>query len=170
MSTITGGLRVRFILDSLALAVEETLAGLGWLDPNRAHRPIRFTTRLVSDEPVEPNTVAISATSTEANDFEVGSDLLQDTIFATIAFYAQNDALGIHVTADLYDALRGRLPGATPNGQLAILDLRMATPAPIGYATLHDLTTVRDVAPSSAIWERHLFSVMCLIDDFHYGT
>lgn len=171
MSTITGGLRMRLMLDSFALALETTLTAHGWLDTNRQHLPVTLVTNMTpNNEPVAPNTVAIVATAVRSEEFEVGSDLVRDASYVTIQFNAEDDAVGVHLTNDLRDALRGRIPGGTPGGQLAILDLRMATPTTFAFAQIREVSVLRSVATVTSNWERHLFTVACYVDDFHYGA
>lgn len=167
--TITGGLRARLVLDSFTVLVEHTLVALGWLDTGRRYRPITFRTGLLPDtEPVELNTLVTRADMVQAEEIEMGSDLLLDRMTAAIDFYAEDEALGLHVTNDLRDALRGRLSVGALGGQMPIYDFRMATPAPVAFAAITDVEAVRDLSPVASVWARHLFTVNCSIEDAHY--
>lgn len=162
---------MRLMLDSLALAVEETLAVHGWFDPGRQHKPITVATGTSSPtDPITTNTLAIVATMVLTEEMEVGSDLLQDTSFVVMQFHAENEALGVHLINDLRDAMRGRIAGGMPRGRFPILDLRMATPVPVAYAAIRDVVTDRNVAAVTSVWNRNVHTVACYVDDFHYGA
>lgn len=141
---IVGGLRARFLHDSLHRLIHDGLTQLGWFDAGRSHSPIVLLPEPANwDEPIIPNSVSIT-TRERASDFvELGSNFSEDTVILGIDLYADSDTFANHLTGDLRDMLRGRLPVGTFNGSLPILDLRLATPVPIGYAAIVSVRVTR---------------------------
>lgn len=170
--TLTGGTRTRLVLDSIVVLVEQILTDLGWFGPNRAHDPIVVRTGAQRwDEPLVLNTLVLTATTIEAVfDVELGSDLQTDRINVGIDFYAQNDALGVHLINDLRDGLRGRLSVGAYGSQIPVLDFRLATPVPIGSVAVTSLTAVRSITAFGEPWTRRVYSLDCTIEDTYYGA
>jgi hypothetical protein len=169
MTTIVGGLRFRLVQDSFVARVNEILTYLGWFDPGRQHEPLRVITKPVPwDEPVDLNTVSITAREVTSQYVEMGSLLATDTISIAVDFFAANDAIGVHVTNDLRDGLRGRLvPGLTR--RFPIYDYRMATPAPIGHADCAVVEILRQIIANTETWAAHVHTVACTVQDTYYG-
>lgn len=170
MSDVAGGLRARFVIDSFITVVIDTLTELGWLTPGRSHKPIRVVTGPVPwDDMVTINTLAIIVRDNNFTFLELGSSLGADTMMAAVDFYAENDALGLHVTNDLRDALRGRLPVGAIRGGFPIYDYRMATPAQVGFAQVSDVTVERPMILAQEAWASHVHSLTCFVEDAYYG-
>jgi hypothetical protein len=169
VTTITGGIRARLLHDSLTATLENGLAGLGWLDPGRAHQPFQFLHGPHTwSVPVTFNAIVVTSQTLDAEWVELGSDLTTDTAFLTVDLYAESDSLGVEATNDMRDLLRGRLPGGADREQLPILDFRLATPSPIGYATVVDVSLQRATDQVPEEWSRHLFSLGVTLNDTYY--
>lgn len=165
------GIRDRLLKDSFKAVVNDALNTLGWMDPGRSHNPITVIDKPNHwDVPVKANTVAVDFIRSEIWEWEVGSPLTQEVHVAYAEIYAQNDSLGMHLSNDLRDWLRGRLQ-ATPVGiTFPIYDYRQgATPPVIGHMTIGAVSALRNVTVSEEIWMRHWFRVRCEILDF-YGA
>lgn len=170
VSDVAGGLRARFLQDSLLAVVQEILTASGWHDPGRHHAPIVVIAEPVAwDQPVAVNTLAISATLRYGQYVEVGSNLTTDTIHMSIDFFAETDALGIHLTNDLRDGLRGRLAVGAVRGMFPIYDYRLATPALVGTAAVARVEIARQLAPATEAWTAQVHSLACNIEDTYYG-
>ncbi len=138
MTTIVGGLRSRLIRESCFEMVRGSLTQLGWFDPTRPHLPVTFESRQQThEEPIIPNTAALSDENLTETDWELGSQLAEHTWQMYIDFYADNDAIGLHFIRDVQDILRGRISaiGRTqPN--FAVYDFRQATPPLLFFCDL----------------------------------
>jgi hypothetical protein len=165
--TIVGGLRDRLLKDSFYAQVEQALNTLGWLDPARNHRPIILTDKANHwDVPVEPNTVTVDFTSSTVDEWELGSPMTQDIHIGYVEIYAENDSLGVHLSNDLRDWLRGRLQEGLVGVTFPIYDFRQgSTPPVIGYMDLSAVSSLRNVVISEEVWLQHWFRVRCLVRD-----
>jgi hypothetical protein len=169
MSTVTGGLRSRFLHDSLSLLLENGLTQLGWLDPGRHHQPFQFLHGPHTwDVPVTYNAVVITTQAVETDWIELGSWLSRDSIMFTVDVYAESESFGLDVTNDMRELLRGRLPNGAQNEKFPILDFRMATPAPIGYADVINVSLGRGIDELPEDWARHLYTLGITIYDTYY--
>jgi hypothetical protein len=66
------------------------------------------------------------------------------------------------------ELLRGRLPNGAQNEKFPILDFRMATPAPIGYADVINVSLGRGIDELPEDWARHLYTLGITIYDTYY--
>lgn len=169
MSDVTGGLRSRFLHDSLAALVETGLRGLGWFDENRFHLPLRIEHGPHTwSEPVTQNLLVFTTQDREGEEIELGSDLLRDTILISIDLYAQNESFGTDVANEIRDLLRGRLPGGAAYGAFPILDFRQPTPSSIGLATVAAVNVRRVATQEPEMWARRTFSIEVHLEDTYY--
>jgi hypothetical protein len=169
MTAVVGGLRARFLHDSLSALVESGLRGLGWFDEGRSHQPFKILHGPHTwSVPVAFNALVITTEAVDTDWVELGSNLTTDMADLSIDFYAESDSLGVHVSNDIRDLLRGRLPGGAEREQLPILDFRQPTPAPIGHAYVLDTAVDRlsDQVPEE--WSRHVFSISVTLLDTYY--
>jgi hypothetical protein len=169
MTDPVGGLRARLLHDNLTAVLETGLAGLGWFDSGRHHQPFQFLHGPHTwDVPVALNTIVVTTRGLDTEGIEVGSNLTMDTVELTADLYAENDSLGVHVSNDMRDLLRGRLPGGADRETIPILDFRQATPAPIGYATIAGVTVERTTDQVPEEWSRHVFTLVVTLQDTYY--
>lgn len=168
--TVTGGLRLRLLVDSLHQATTDALRDLGWFDAGRMHLPITVLSG-PNDLPGEPiNVLVIGVESLETTWIEMGSDLNTDRLAVDCVFYAEHDTVGIHLINDLRDAMRGRITSHfTLAGSFPLLDFRLATPTPIGYAQVVAATSNRRMPTSSQDYQRHIHTLECVIHDTYYA-
>jgi hypothetical protein len=167
MTVLAGGLRARLLHDSVLTLVEAGLGALGWFDTGRAHQPVQFIPAPVDwDQAIAFNSLVVSSRSRVSDYVETGSNLTGDTVIIGIDFYGESESLAIDLANDIGDLLRGRLPGGTSaGGTLPILDLRLATPVPTGYATVTDVRVTRIPAQLNRAYTRHWFAVDATIAD-----
>lgn len=110
MADIVGGLRARLIRESVFRMVEQGLTDLDWFDSNNPNLPISFLSRSQNqDEPIEPNTVALSDENTTGIELELGSQLTETRWQMYFDFFADSDAIGLHLVRDIKDILEGRM-------------------------------------------------------------
>lgn len=169
--TVIGGLRARLLQDSLRLVLDNGLADLGWFNPNRTHKPLRFLPEPQDwDHPIAFNSMVVSTRSRSTEEIEVGSHFNQDTARVTVDIYAENDSLALDLANDIRDLIRGRLPLGLINGTFSILDLRMATPTALGYARIGEVRMTRvapqPTSPHSLYW----FGVDVDVHDYYYDS
>lgn len=170
MTDVVGGLRSRLLHDSLVEVLKVGLTALGWFDSGRSHYPLSVLQGPHHwDIPVTYNTLVITNQGRETDDeVELGSHLSTDSVMFTVDLYAQSDALGIELTNDMRDILRGRLTGANSAGLFPILDFRQPTPAPIGYATIATASVQRSIVQVPEEWARHVFTLSVIAEDTYY--
>lgn len=165
---IVGGLRARLLQDSLHLFLLNGLTTLGWLDSNRRHRPVRIQAQPARwQEPIEPNLIALDFLSVDNREFEVGSNLTADDLLAHIEIYAESDSLGIDLSNDVRDLVRGRLTSIGSGGSLPVFDLRQGNPPIIGHLHVDRVSAIRNVSPTEDAWVRHWYRVRCEFTDVY---
>jgi len=133
MTTIVGGLRTRYVHNSLQNMIEDALNDIGWMDPGRAHKSVTIQGQpLGADEEAQPNLIAIDLYDSDMDDAEMGSSVLTlDTYMYAIDIYAESAALGMHLAGDIRDLLKGKFSAtASRTGPtLPIYDYSLTTPA-----------------------------------------
>lgn len=168
--TIVGGLRTRLLQDSFLAVVEEGIRAIGWLDVGRSHQPVRLQAEPANwREPIAPNLIAVDLTAVTVVEVEVGSWLTADTTIAYADLYAESEALGVELSNDIRDILRGRLD-LNVNGTLPIYDYRQATPSVVGRVAITEVNSLRATAAAQEPWQRHWFRVRCELIDTYYST
>jgi hypothetical protein len=156
------GVQQRLLIDSFRHLITWTLDGLGWFSIDAAWKPIEV---LVAphkwDIPVDPNLVALHFDNTETEQAEVGNTaLLADVNDVTITLYAETESLGINLSADLVDILRGNFPSlGRVRSTFPILDFQQPTPPVIGYASIGSISTNRIPTRAQAYWQSRLFEL-----------
>lgn len=173
---IRGGLRTRFITDSLRLTIVSALGQLGWFDATvydnppgaRQHRPLRYISRPVDwNSPIEPNCITITSERTEDEPHGLGGEV-DDYLHCYVDVLAENDQVGWHVARDIRDIVLGQMAGVgRPGPVVDVYDFRLATPAP--FTTVGVESTVLDRGFSEAhAWMAHWYVLLIdLVDDYY---
>lgn len=168
---IRGGLRTRFILDSVRFAIVSTLQQRGWFDATihdeppgtRRHQPFRYIPRpLEWVENIRPNAIAITSDDVADDDLGFGGEL-EDIIEIYVDVFAQDDTLGWQVAYDIRDSLLGKYDGAA-GPQIDVYDFRQATPAPFVTVDV-DLLEVDRSQGETRAWQRHWFMLHVIVLD-----
>jgi hypothetical protein len=168
---ITGGLRARYLHDSLTHLVRTGLEEQGWFDPGRSHSPIRVLSQPTPwNQPVEHNTLMVSASGRDGRYVEVGSTLTTDTIAVSVDFFAAGDSIGLHVISDVRDILRGRIGTGSNLGAFPLYDFNQATPPVIGHAMVANVTTARLPTRLGQEFTRHWYSAEVSLEDTYYDS
>lgn len=130
--TIVGGLRTRFISDSVRIAIVAALSGLGWFDADREHLPLRFSPKPADwDDNVRWNTFSITAEGRDEYPSELGGRVVDDTTTFFVDFYAESHAVGQHFASDVAAIVAGRMPEVGRRDDVFdIYDLRLVNPVP----------------------------------------
>lgn len=168
---IPGGLRARFLHDSFTQLVEDGLHDQGWFNPGRSHTPLTFLYEPVPwNQPVELNTLMVGTRNRETGFVELGTNLTTDTVAISIDFYADGDSIGIHLTNDIRDILRGRLGSGSHLGTFHVFDFNQATPVVIGAAHVAQVSTTRLPVRAGQEYTRHWYAVDTLVEDTYYSS
>lgn len=144
MATVVGGLRARFIKDSVFSYVRDKLGDLHWLDQTgRQHSPVTFV-----DEPqnvtekIESNTLALSTENTGETDLELGSALSEFRWPMWLDFFAESEAVGIHLVGDVAAILAGRMASIGAHRRaIPVYDFAQATPAVLFVVQIENVRT-----------------------------
>lgn len=164
--TVSSGLRLRLVRDSLLAFLDEGLGALGWFDANRRHQPVVVLPEPLESQPIEPNMIALSVETSAFEHIEVGSNLTDDAIACAFELYAESTSLGDHLAHDMRDLFRGRL--GTGRGRIPIWDYAMATPAMIASAGVEALRLERNSSPSREAWQAHWYTLRLELHDAYY--
>lgn len=164
--TVVGGLRTRLIRDSYRNLIVDSLTALGWFDDDRRHKPIHLVDRPAKwDVPIIENGLVITLETRSGIDAELGSIATIDTWTSYVDFYAEDDDVGLALTGDVREILRGRFPGiGRTDPSFEIMNYTLATPVSIG--TIQILDVVDDRArnfPNE--WQAHWFVVRADLED-----
>jgi hypothetical protein len=147
MSVYIGGLRERIIRDNLRNMIEESLNELGWFDDGRNHKPVDIKSAPYdNDVEIVPNAVGIAFEESFNEELEMGSNLTETSHDAYIDIYAESDAVGMQLSGDIYDIVRGKFSSlalsgisAQPNGRMKIKDPTQAGNPVIFYVGLEEI-------------------------------
>jgi hypothetical protein len=133
MTIYVGGIRDRFIKDSVFDYLQDKLGALGWFDAGREHTPITFVDEPADTrEEIAPNTLAFSTDNKVPTDVELGGQLAEHTWSMWVDFYAEGDAISVHLIEDVAAILGGRI-NAIGAGRpfIPVFDYSQATPSQI---------------------------------------
>lgn len=169
MATPVGGLRLRLIQDNLINMIQDSLESLGWFDDGRQHMPVEVVEEVPDwDEPILPNKIAVMLESIDDIEAELGSNMTEERHNCFIDVYAEDDAVGMHLSNDLRDILRGKMPSIDRGwSHFAVFDLTEATPSELFKCQFEDVRWDRGRNFSEA-WLKHWFVVACDVVD-RYG-
>lgn len=173
MTTYVGGLRDRLIHDSVYHLIRNGLETLGWF-PGGAQAPREYPVNVVAEQldwsvEIPLNTISVAAYSTSDTEWELGTDLRQNTWAFYVDVFGANEALGLQISGDVRDILRGKFAAlsnyATPE-TLAVLDYTLATPTLIFTCEVRNVNRDRAVQTTHR-WGNYLFSISCVVLDYY---
>lgn len=159
MATLVGGLRARFIKDSIFYCLHTALTDLGWFDAGRQHAPISFNGFVTPNlDPIPINSVSLSDESMHNVDLELGSTAVMTTWVFYVDFYAEDDDLGKHLINDVRDILGGRMSTiGRPDASVPVYDWRMATPTKVFTVGIDNLMIDR-AHDFPKPWQKHWYT------------
>lgn len=169
--TYVGGLRERYINDSVYHLVKDSLFELGWFNSGRKYKPITIRTEPVGTrEEVPWNTIIVTPTHTTDNDAELGSNFGEVKTVYYVDFYAENDALGKELIHDVRDLLKGRMPSIDRFfSVLHVYDWSMVTPPYIFYCDIEDVM-VDKAKDFPKPWQEHWWACRFTVIDSYSGN
>jgi hypothetical protein len=136
-----GGKRQRLIKDNMRLQIESGLEALGWLDEDRPHKPVRvIADQIEPNEEISPNLVAVIIEDFSFESMGIGQDdsLEENRINTFVEIFAENNAIGQHLTGDVLDLLRGKFTQINDDTCLEVLDLGHEDTPVIFYCEYED--------------------------------
>lgn len=160
MTVPIGGLRGRYIRESIYRMLDEVLDDLGWYDTGSWFAPVNLRAIPVDDqEEIVPNVVALADDDEDDAELEMGSNLSEFRTVYYVDVYAENQAVGLHIARDLRDAIQGRYPSIgrdAPN--LSVLDYSLATPVEFTVVDFENVALNRAHDFPKA-WQRYWYSL-----------
>lgn len=168
MTIYVGGLRDRLIHDSLYHYVIGGLTAIGWMDPGRKHSPLVIIPEQKDwEEELALNTITISPAGILDEDWELGSYGKKNTTTYWIDVYGESESLGLQVSGDIRDILRGAFVSLGYGAaEIPVFDYTMATPSQIFYVDVERVR--RDRAQNySKKFQRFLYMVSLDIVDYY---
>lgn len=141
--TYVGGLRARLVHDSIYRMLYDALDALGWFDVSSSRSTITFNSEpLPPDIEVPINTIALADEDERGEAIELGSQLQELRWQMYVDFFAENDALGLHVVRDIKDILQGRMASIGRDRPIVeVYDYTLATPVEIFSVEIEDVFT-----------------------------
>ena len=127
MANVVGAYRVTFISDAVMQLLNGGLTDLGWLTPiPNKRKDVELLPRAIeTGEEITPNKVAFTMEDMSDSQYEVGSMMTEDRHVCYVDIYAESEAIGRRLTADVSALLRGKyasLGYSSPH--LEVKDLR----------------------------------------------
>jgi hypothetical protein len=164
--TYVGGLRDRLIQMAAFDRLQTFLQLLGWFDASATHKAVRLLARQVdADERIEPNVVAFTGFSDDAELIEIGSGLIERTRVFYADVYAEDESVLTHLAGDIRDIWEGRFASLGQTGsELEVLDYLQATPSVAFVVDIVNVTNDR-VPRANQPWERFWRSVRFEVED-----
>lgn len=111
---VEGGLRDRLVAESFVRHVKAGLTAKGWFESGVPAPPVVVVTTHLPDTSemnVDANTYVVVLVEDSSDvDAEVGSGLTEDRTTGWVDVYAKTDAIAAHLSGDVRDLLRGKLP------------------------------------------------------------
>lgn len=166
--TYVGGTRDRLIHDSLYNYVKGGLGAIGWFNSGRQHAPLDIIPEQKDwDTELEPNTITIAPAGVMDEEWELGSFGNQNTTVFYIDVYGENEALGLQISGDIRDILRGKFATlGYGHPTLPVFDYTQATPTQIFYCDIEGVR--RDRAQNFPHrWQKYLYVVKLEVVDYY---
>lgn len=111
MTVPVGGIRHRYIWDSLYNILKDSLTTLGWFAVSQVHAPINMIAAPVDHSlSIPPNTLTVSMEGSEGLYAELGSLFTEHQTTFFVDFFAENDVVGVWLINDIKDIIEGRMP------------------------------------------------------------
>lgn len=166
MTIYTGGLRARFIKDSVYNMVRDALDDLGWFDPGREHMTVTLLPEPLEDEEaIRPNLIALDDDAILSGDSEMGSNLSTHEWDMVFDIYAESASLGQHLAIDIRDILQGRMSTIGRHAPIVkVYDYAQATPVEIFKCDLENISYDRARSATKS-WQKHWFIVFFTVVD-----
>lgn len=165
--TVTGGLRKRLIKDNLYFAMYNSLEALGWFENTMSENPVTLITEQIdSSQEITPNKIGLSSEDITGEDIELGSNLTEDSWEIYFDIFAESESIGVHLSGDIYDILRGKSPHSID--VLNVYDLTQ-TGQPLLFTCQIEDTEIGRVREWEKPYNKYWWVVGCMVKDIYYG-
>ncbi len=120
MSNYVGGKRLACIQDSFYRMVSDSMADLGWLTSNPGTRSdvTILAEQINPGTEIKPNQIGISSEDLTESPWEMGSTLAENRWDIFIDIFAENEFVGVALSGDIFDILRGKMSAIGRTGTL----------------------------------------------------
>ena len=170
MANVTGGLRRRLIKDNLYYMLEDSLRQLGWFNGALSRQSVTLVAEQIDARTeIKPNVIGISAEDLLSENIELGSNLDEYTWSIFIDIFAESEAVGTHLSGDIYDILNGKISSIGRTGpDFAVKDL-MTEEQPFLFNCYIDGIEVARVREWEKPHMKYWWIVACDLVDTYYG-
>jgi hypothetical protein len=153
--------------DSLYNYVKHYLTLLGWFDSGRQHSAINMIPKAIdSNDSIPMNTLALSDAEFDSTEWEMGSVMTEDNWTFYFDFYAEDDAIGIHIIQDVKAILDGKFASLGQIGaSFPIYDYREATPSVVAHAEIEN-ASIAKAQDFPKPWQRHWYALRFDVLDY----
>ena len=154
---VDGGLRDRFMTESVFEHVNTELTAKSWFATNAIHAPVSVVYSFPDDaDPVQKNTLAMSTGNADTGYVELGSLAFSKGIILFFDFYAENDPIGQQLIGDVEHFFM-------KNPSLDVYDYENAK-AVLFQANVVDVSVRRPTRVTQP-WQRHWLTLSVEIED-----
>jgi hypothetical protein len=154
---VDGGLRDRFVIESVQEQLVAELTTLGWFSMDDAHTPITLVYEFPAEnDTVAINTLAMSTGDSDSDYVELGSLTFQKDFIFYCDFYAENDAIARHMMGDIEHFFQ-------KNPSLDVYDYENAK-AVLFQAQIAEMFISRPVRVTQP-WQKHWHTFSVTIED-----
>ena len=154
---VDGGLRDRFIAESVFEHINNELTAKNWFALDASHTPLTVVYSFPEDtDPVQKNTLAMSTGNADTAYVELGSLAFAKGIMLFFDFYAENDPIGQQLIGDIEHFLM-------KNPSLDVYDYENAK-AVLFQAQVEDAYVRRPVRVTQP-WQKHWITLSVEIED-----
>jgi len=170
MTVIVGGLRARLIRESLYQMLREALDDLDWFDVSVNRSTVTFPAKSVDPQDDVPvNTLGLADEDSSSKDWELGSLFGEHRSIFDVDFFAENEAIGMHLIRDVKDILGGRFPSiGRDDPSFSVFDYRQATPPVVTVCQIENVF-IEKSATYEREYRKHWYSCRFDVIDY-YGT
>jgi len=152
-----GGLRDRFLTESVFEHVNGELTAKNWFALDAVHTPVTVVYSFPDDtDPVQTNTLAMSPGNADTEYIEMGSLAFAKGIILFFDFYAENDPIGQQLVGDIEHFLM-------KNPSLDVYDYENAK-AVLFQANVIDVSVRRPTRVTQP-WQKHWITLSVEIED-----
>lgn len=168
MPFYVGGIRDRLVHDSLYNYVKNGLTAIGWMNSGRQHAPLVLVPEMKDwEEELALNTITVSPSNVYDEQWELGSYATKNTTTYWIDVYGESEALGLQISGDIRDILRGKFTGlGFGAAELPVFDYTQATPSRIFYCDIEHVRRDRSQSYSKR-YQRFLYMISVDVIDYY---
>ena len=150
--------------------VHSSLSELGWVNGGLSTSDVTLLSDQVDPRTeIKPNKVSISAEELSSDEIEMGSNLEQYNWDVYLDIFAEDESVGVHLTGDIYDILRGKMESIGRTGpSFKVYDLRIEDEPYLFTCQLENIEESR-VREWDAPFNKYWWVIAVTIVDTYYG-